>query len=126
MSTRFHLYRHFDADGSLLYFGQSNNCFERLREHKFNSKWNDLIVTIRIERFASREEALAAERQAILLEKPRFNVREVPKEGNECRVCLSFSKKTWRRIEEWRGAQDRPPSRAQAIQKLAYEAIEMK
>jgi hypothetical protein len=29
MSGRFQLYRHFDADGTLLYVGQSNNCFAR-------------------------------------------------------------------------------------------------
>jgi hypothetical protein len=67
------LYRHFDADGNLLYVGISLSVLHRLRRHRQKSAWFGRIVRITIERFATREIALAAEKAAIQVEHPRFN-----------------------------------------------------
>jgi hypothetical protein len=67
------LYRHFDGDGRLLYVGISLNAIIRLAAHRA-SPWFDEIARVEIERFPSREVALAAERAAIRDEKPECNV----------------------------------------------------
>lgn len=66
------LYRHFDSNGCLLYVGISLSTLKRTYEHK-KSPWWLQVASISIERFSSRKEALAAEREAIRLEKPRHN-----------------------------------------------------
>jgi len=68
-----HLYRHFAADGQLLYVGISISAFERFRAHQQSSHWVDDVVKIEIEYFSSRQLALAAERLAIQSENPLFN-----------------------------------------------------
>jgi predicted GIY-YIG superfamily endonuclease len=72
----FYLYRHFDQGGRLLYVGASVSPLRRLLQHQhcLGARWFDRIVRIEIERFATREAALAAEKQAIKIEKPEFNV----------------------------------------------------
>src|ERR1051325_1688955 len=67
------LYRHFDADGKLLYIGISDDPERRLRKHKGSSSWAPKIVRMTVEWLNSRTEALAAEKAAILLEMPEFN-----------------------------------------------------
>jgi excinuclease UvrABC nuclease subunit len=67
------LYRHFDADGGLLYVGISLRALRRLAEHA-KSQWADQIVSVTVESFPNRAEAAKAERAAILNEAPRFNV----------------------------------------------------
>ena len=66
------LYRHFDADGVLLYVGIARSVTARFAQHE-DSPWDDLIASITVERFATREEAEAAEREAIKAEKPIHN-----------------------------------------------------
>lgn len=68
------LYRHFDADGNLLYVGISLSAFERFRQHKRTSSWASKAVRMEMERFPSRDEALAAEAVVIRSEKPMFNI----------------------------------------------------
>ena len=67
------LYRHFDADGSLLYVGISLSALYRLKEHKTRSAWFGKIANITIERFPSRRAALDAEASAIRTEKTVHN-----------------------------------------------------
>lgn len=67
------LYRHFDAAGRLLYVGISVNSPSRLCAHRREAGWADQIVTITIERFPTRREALDAEIRAIQTEKPLHN-----------------------------------------------------
>ena len=69
-----HLYRHFDADGNLLYIGISMSAFSRFAQHKRTSSWSEDIVTMTIERFESREQLEAAERAAIFRENPLHNL----------------------------------------------------
>jgi hypothetical protein len=67
------LYRHFDADGRLLYVGISMRPFQRLYNHD-RSHWSQDIATVRIEWFYSRKEALQAELRAITTENPAHNL----------------------------------------------------
>lgn len=71
------LYRHFDAQKNLLYVGVSLSAVARLSQHMNDSGWADQIASIKVERFPSRAEALAAETKAIQTENPKFNVQKV-------------------------------------------------
>jgi len=73
------LYRHFDAEGALLYVGVSLNAVVRLAQHKKQSHWFDSIAKITIESFATRDEALEAETKAIQEEKPKHNIAKTSK-----------------------------------------------
>lgn len=72
MGTRTDLYRHFDADGKLLYVGISLSALQRTMSHK-HSGWWEMVTRIEIERHNTRDEALDAEREAIKTERPEFN-----------------------------------------------------
>jgi predicted GIY-YIG superfamily endonuclease len=68
------LYRHFDESNNLLYVGISLSAFHRLSQHRDHSEWFKKIKNLTIEHFATREEAMAAERKAIKSENPKFNI----------------------------------------------------
>ena len=68
------LYRHFAADGSLLYVGISLSWPARTKAHAGGSQWFEQVARVEIEQFDTREAALEAERIAIKTEKPKFNV----------------------------------------------------
>lgn len=70
------LYRHFDADGELLYVGIAANPFKRTGEHRTHADWFASVVRIDIEWFDSRAEAKAAETQAIGKGQPENNRSE--------------------------------------------------
>lgn len=72
--TEHALYRHFDAQGVLLYVGISLHAMVRLTQHRDASEWYEQSVRMTIERFASRRELLLAERIAIRKERPRYNI----------------------------------------------------
>lgn len=67
------LYRHYDSQGVLLYIGVSLKQLQRLQQHSNSSFWFNQIETIKVEYFETRELALAAERAAIIAEKPLHN-----------------------------------------------------
>lgn len=69
------LYRHFDAEGCLLYVGVSKSVLVRTSQHKRGSDWFDQVVRIDIERFSTLDDAMAAEQHAIETEKPKHNLR---------------------------------------------------
>lgn len=71
------LYRHFGADGVLLYVGISLNAIARQAAHAMQAHWHQDIARISIEWFESREAALAEELRAIRSEKPRHNIAGV-------------------------------------------------
>ena len=71
------LYRHFNADGVLLYVGVSLSAIERLIGHR-GSKWSHEIANVTVEPFRSRNAALAAETKAIRIEKPLYNKKSRP------------------------------------------------
>lgn len=67
------LYRHFDADGVLLYVGISIDHISRLLQHRYGSDWFYDIASVTIEHFDTPEEAVEAENLAIVGEKPVYN-----------------------------------------------------
>lgn len=69
------LYRHFDADGKLLYVGVSLSAVHRLSQHRDHSHWFRRIAKMTTEWYPSRSEALDAERMAVRNEHPECNVQ---------------------------------------------------
>ncbi|WP_028955902.1 GIY-YIG nuclease family protein [Sulfitobacter sp. 20_GPM-1509m] len=67
------LYRHFDADGVLLYVGISNTVFSRLNSHMNQASWAEYISRIELQWFDDRDAALRAEADAITSERPVHN-----------------------------------------------------
>lgn len=68
------LYRFFDREGRLLYVGITGNPWSRFSKHRDEKPWWDDIAHITMQRYGSREELAAAERVAIVSEKPIHNV----------------------------------------------------
>lgn len=68
------LYRHFDADGVLLYVGISLRPVQRLGTHAKGSRWADRITRVTVEWRESREAAMRAESVAIRDELPSYNI----------------------------------------------------
>ena len=79
------LYRHFSEDGSLLYVGISLSWPQRTRTHARKAEWFSQVAKVTIERFPSRGEALAAERDAIRNERPKHNI--IHNQGLDVRSC---------------------------------------
>ena len=74
MSSQTHLYRHFDANGELLYVGISANPVQRQLGHRTNAPWFPQIAKIEISQYPNKEVAEAAEKKAIMGEQPKFNI----------------------------------------------------
>jgi predicted GIY-YIG superfamily endonuclease len=72
------LYRHFDADGALLYVGITKNIETRTNQHKRSSAWFSEVASTTVEKLPSREHAEALERVAIRFENPIFNKLSKP------------------------------------------------
>jgi predicted GIY-YIG superfamily endonuclease len=68
-----YLYRHYHPSGDLLYIGITQSVSERTKAHLFKASWKDFICLIVVEPFATREELLEAERDAIANEFPKYN-----------------------------------------------------
>lgn len=68
------LYRHYDAFGRLLYVGISLSAVERLARHRVESHWVSHIARIEITAYGSRNDAVLAERRAIMRESPAHNI----------------------------------------------------
>jgi len=73
LKRRCQLYRHFSSDGTLLYVGISLSTINRLIQHNKSSGWMADVTRIEITHYASTEQALAAERNAVKKEMPLFN-----------------------------------------------------
>jgi hypothetical protein len=69
------LYRFYDTDDVLLYIGISMTPWERFRQHREGKEWWNDIRTIRKEPYPDRDSVRAAERDAIVAEKPLYNVQ---------------------------------------------------
>lgn len=104
------LYRHFDADGRLLYVGISLSPTYRLRQHHDCSAWFQSIANVTVEWFPDRSAAMAAERQAIKAESPEFNVvhkftaKDALREKAE-ESCAELTRKVTRFSASYRAAQ---------------------
>ena len=83
MSAPTALYRHFDADGQLLYIGVTNHPDRRLAEHKCRSSWGGIIASVNLIWFGDRASALVAEARAISAENPVHNsTRSIAETGD--------------------------------------------
>lgn len=71
------VYRMFDGD-ELLYVGMSSRTDARLKEHRGSAQWWDRVTRTTLEHFETKDEAMQAERAAILAEDPPFNARKTP------------------------------------------------
>ena len=67
------IYRHFAADGALLYIGISDDPAYRLHQHMHTSPWRASIASVTIEWFDDRPSAVCAEVAAIMRENPAQN-----------------------------------------------------
>ncbi len=67
------LYRHFDADGVLLYVGISLSIGTRTSAHRRAAPWFRDVARIEVQHFTSRTDCALAERVAIQNEKPLHN-----------------------------------------------------
>ena len=74
MNMRTALYRHYSADGRLLYVGISLSPMARTAQHAGSAAWFDNVARIEIEWHDNRKDALIAERNAIAADKPSCNV----------------------------------------------------
>lgn len=68
------LYRYFAESGELLYVGISKTFANRAQQHNQGSSWFHESVTVTLEHFDTRKEALAAEARAIKNEQPVYNI----------------------------------------------------
>jgi predicted GIY-YIG superfamily endonuclease len=75
MESKTALYRHFNKENELLYVGISLNALNRLGQHKEHAHWFSDITDVRIEHFETRELALKAERDAVVKENPKHNIK---------------------------------------------------
>ena len=86
------LYRHFDAEGGLLYVGISASALARLAQHQQTASWCDLITRVTVEWHGSRQDAMQAERVAIRQEKPQHNiVRPAPTPDQTLRIRATIT-----------------------------------
>lgn len=76
------LYRHYNAEGKLLYVGISLNHLARLTQHRSSAHWYEEIVQVTIEWFATRDEAENAEQVAIIGENPLHNEKRPDADKN--------------------------------------------
>jgi hypothetical protein len=67
------LYRHFDADGVLLYVGITLSIGVRTSAHRRGAPWFRDVARIEVAHFTSRADCALAERVAIHTEKPLHN-----------------------------------------------------
>lgn len=69
------LYRFYDQAEQLLYVGITNSPSRRFAEHQDGKEWWPTIASVKLEHFPSRQQALDAERAAIVNEKPLRNIQ---------------------------------------------------
>lgn len=75
------LYRIFDADGTLLYVGITNDVKRRCNEHRLKQRWGNRIASVTVTPHDTKEAAQRAEMIAIGVERPRHNVMHAPQVG---------------------------------------------
>ena len=88
------LYRCYTASGVLMYVGISVSALARWCNHG-SAVWAEFVAKIEIEKFSSREAAKAAEKTAIISERPIWNNVY----GARGRRPSNVSKEEWR--EDW-------------------------
>jgi predicted GIY-YIG superfamily endonuclease len=67
------VYKHFDANGTLLYIGSTIDFFKRCTDHK-KSPWATRVARIEVHPVANSDQAILLEHKLIKKEQPQFNV----------------------------------------------------
>lgn len=80
MSDETSLYRYYNSKDELLYIGISMSAIVRAHQHK-RKEWFASVCKITIERYPDRDEALLAETDAIINERPLYNIHKQLKES---------------------------------------------
>ena len=73
-ATRHFLYRWFDAEGRLLYVGITNDASRRVAEHVASKPWIGQAAQMTLTHYPDRAAVLAAEKEAIRMEQPAYNI----------------------------------------------------
>lgn len=89
------LYKQYDSDGTLLYVGVTRDVHKRLIQHGCHSPWWKQVQLVKLEHFNSHDEAIKAERNAVINEKPLWNEIHRPVR----RFPPGFAKLKWNK--EW-------------------------
>lgn len=92
------LYRHYDADGTLLYVGVSMTLLWRLTKHRKGSRWWRQVATIKVEHFDTRAAALAAELRAIKEERPKFNTHHNTRPWLTSQADCEWNDAEWKNV----------------------------
>lgn len=96
------LYRMFDKDGRLLYVGISRSAVARFAQHGRQQTWIMEVARVEIEtRECTRQEILAAELQAIRVERPIYNKAGVLEFRTPKRLAHDLKK--WPTVKEMVG-----------------------
>ena len=68
------LYRFFNRGGQLLYVGITDDVFKRWRQHSVDKPWFGEVSRFERDWYPDRDSVLAAEKHAIITEKPKYNI----------------------------------------------------
>jgi hypothetical protein len=115
------LYRHYDAQGGLLYVGISLHTMQRLAKHRERSPWFAAIARVTIQHLPSQTAARDAERAAIVGERPRYNVMfNIPAATDAPRIGDALIEAHEATIRDLRARLDQADTdRRQALDRLA-------
>lgn len=69
------LYRLYDVDGRLIYIGSTSHMPDRIGKHRHQVWWLPLVAKMRVEIHPTIAAARQAEREAIIAEKPAYNIK---------------------------------------------------
>jgi hypothetical protein len=92
------LYRFYGENNALLYIGISDKWISRMKQHSYDKPWFEDVETVRIQRFSSRPDALAAERAAIHAEHPKHNVAhntESERQRYDWKISVNTAMRVW-------------------------------
>lgn len=84
------LYKAFNDDNELLYIGISMRAAQRFHEHGKFSGWFEEVSKITVEWFPSREDAMDAEREAIIKYHPKYNIQHNGKKSKHSKTADDF------------------------------------
>jgi predicted GIY-YIG superfamily endonuclease len=90
------VYRLYNDANELLYIGMSGRVLSRIENHKQSKPWRHEIATVRAVRFPNRGAARKAEREAIRLENPKYNVMHKAPEA----LLLDKLEEFWSQLDE--------------------------
>src|SRR5688500_16967169 len=69
------LYRFYSSEGQLLYVGVTQDPPARFRDHRRQKEWWTMVAGITVETYEGRAAVMSAERRAIKIEHPKYNVQ---------------------------------------------------